>query len=73
MRQNYNQGQAMNRAADKTNEVEKTRIRDEIDAQIAEYLKAGGEIDVLSDTPNRGKSPMGSVWHNGDDLPGINP
>lgn len=61
----------MSRRKDAINECEKNRIRNEIDAQIAEFLKAGGKIDVLADKQSNPKSAIGAVWRNGDDLPGL--
>lgn len=58
----------MKRDSNKINESEKNRIRDEIDAQIAEFLLAGGKINVLSDNPKASKPAIGSVWHTGEDL-----
>jgi len=46
------------------NPGEKSRMRDEIDAQIREFLQRGGKIDVLTanQRPPR-DSAIGSVWH----------
>ena len=63
----------MNRKNDGSNEIEKSRIRSEIDAQIAKYLEAGGRIDVVSARASASKAAIGSVWHSPDDIPGFKP
>ena len=61
----------MNRNDEKTNTVEKTRIRDEIEAQVQEFLSQGGKIDVVG-TGQTGRRPtIGSVWHGQDDFAGL--
>ena len=61
----------MNRNRDNTNESEKNRIRSEIDAQVEEFLKAGGKIDVVNANQRNPKTSIGSVWHGPDDIPGL--
>lgn len=52
-------------------EYDKGRIRREIDAQIAAYLRAGGKIDVVGTEQSSRKAPIGSVWHGSEDIPGL--
>ncbi len=47
---------------------EKNRMRDEIDAQITEYLQKGGHIEVINDSNPR-RTPVGSVWDQPYDYP----
>jgi hypothetical protein len=47
---------------------EKDRMRDEIDAQIREYLQKGGHIEVISENDIR-RPPVGSVWDTAQDYP----
>ena len=53
-----------------SNSWAKQRASDEIDAQIAEYLKRGGKIDVVDDVRQAPSNPpVGSVWRD-DDISG---
>ena len=52
-------------------ECEKNRIRDEIDAQIRDFLKHGGKIDVLSTNPYGQRPVVGTAWHNQDEFFGL--
>ncbi len=61
----------MNRNKDKTNSVEKDRIRSEIDAQVEAFLEAGGKIDVLSGNIGERRSARGAVWRTPDEIPGL--
>ena len=61
----------MNRKDEQTRISEKDRIRDEIDAQIRQYLQQGGKIDVLSANNRTPGQAIGSVWHGSDDVYGI--
>lgn len=61
----------MNRKDEQSRISEKNRIRDEIDAQIRQYLQQGGKIDVLSANNRNTGRTIGSVWHGSDDIPGI--
>ena len=61
----------MNRNRDNTNESEKNRIRNEIDAQVEEFLKSGGKIDVVNGNQRSPKASIGSVWRGSDDIPGL--
>ena len=47
---------------------EKQRMRAEIDDQIAEFLRRGGKIDVLTDESGQTAPQLGSVWHTPDDV-----
>ena len=62
----------MNRNHDNTSESEKSRIRNEIDAQVEAFLKSGGKIDVLNANKRSPRASIGSVWHGPDDIPGLN-
>ncbi len=43
---------------------EKNRIREEIDAQVREFIQRGGKIDQLSASGLRQRpNAIGSVWH----------
>jgi ribulose bisphosphate carboxylase small subunit len=61
----------MNRNNEKSNTVEKNRIRDEIEAQIQAFLQQGGKIDVVATGQTRQRNAIGSVWHGQDDLTGL--
>ncbi len=61
----------MNRNNEKTNTVEKNRIRDEIEAQVQAFLQQGGKIDVVGNGQTRQRSSIGSVWHGQDDFAGL--
>ncbi|MFV8818645.1 hypothetical protein [Haliea sp. E17] len=54
----------MNRNSTGTNPIEKGRIRDEINAQIHEFLQRGGKIDVLvaNQRQQTSSTAIGSVW-----------
>ncbi len=49
--------------------LEKERIRDEINEQVDNFLRSGGQISVLT---NNSKAPrfssVGSVWSDPDDF-----
>lgn len=49
---------------------EKSRMRDEIDAQIRDYLQRGGKIDVLTASERTHRAATGPVWDI-DDLPDL--
>lgn len=61
----------MARTKAQMNEHEKERMRAEIDDQVAEFLRRGGKIDVLSDEKQNAASNIGSVWHQQDDMSGL--
>lgn len=61
----------MIRNNDDTNISEKNRIRDEIDAQIREYLQRGGKIDVLTGNQDSRRRAVGCVWHGPEDTSGL--
>ena len=54
-------------------EHEKERMRAEIDDQVAEFLRRGGKIDVLTDDKHSSASNIGSVWHPHDDMSNLVP
>ena len=60
----------MKRNDDKTNSAEKNRIRDEIEAQVQEFLQQGGKIHVVG-AGQTGNRAIGSVWHGQDELTGL--
>ncbi len=60
----------MNRNDDRTNVVEKKRIRDEIEAQVQAFLQQGGKIDIVG-AGGSGNRAIGSVWHGQDELAGM--
>ena len=43
--------------------VEKERIRDQIQRQVEEFLRSGGEIQVLEGAARRQSMQKASVWH----------
>ena len=46
------------------NSSEKNRIREEIDAQVREFIRRGGKIDQLGTSGLRQQpDAIGSVWH----------
>jgi len=45
------------------NTHEKARLRAEIEAQVREYLRRGGEIDVLHTRQRAESNIIGGVWH----------
>ncbi|MEM6581895.1 MAG: hypothetical protein AAF699_11505 [Pseudomonadota bacterium] len=48
---------------------EKRRIREEINQQVADFLKTGGQIDVLSNQgESAGPSSSGRRWNDPEDL-----
>ena len=53
-------------------EHEKERMRAEINDQVAEFLKRGGKIDVLT-KEQRPATNIGSVWHPSHDMPNLVP
>ncbi len=52
----------MNKQGTRVNPVEKDRIREEIEAQVQEYLQRGGKIDVLTANQRQQLNTIGSVW-----------
>ncbi|TGD75777.1 hypothetical protein E4634_02595 [Mangrovimicrobium sediminis] len=60
----------MSRNQQRMNESEKNRMREEIDAQIRDYLQRGGKIDVLASGQHQSGRSIGSVWHS-EDMPQI--
>jgi len=42
---------------------EKNRVRDEIAAQIRDFLQRGGKIDVLTNGQGDKRNTIGSAWH----------
>ncbi|GAB5450953.1 MAG: hypothetical protein Hals2KO_12810 [Halioglobus sp.] len=48
---------------------EKQRLREEIAAQVDEFLRQGGEIDVLTQIPQVRMRVTGDSWHNQFDTP----
>ena len=53
-----------------SNRALKQRLRDEIDAQIREYLQRGGRIEVINDSGVR-PPPMGAAWDSAEDHRGV--
>ena len=47
----------------------KDRIRDEISAQIEEFLRRGGQIDILHPGSERVKLFAGANWQDRFDMP----
>jgi len=60
----------MNWSNQRENPGEKTRIREEIDAQVREFLQRGGKIDILATNPRLQGNSVGSVWHM-EDVPDV--
>lgn len=56
----------MNRGNTRSNPNEKHRMREEIDAQVREYLQRGGKIDVLLANQRQRDTAIGSVWRTDD-------
>ncbi len=56
----------MQRSNTRTNPSEKNRMREEIDAQIREYLQRGGKIDILLANQRQQDTAIGSVWRTDD-------
>lgn len=48
--------------------MEKERIRLQIDAQVEEFLRRGGAIDVVTDNSRKGPAAVGSAWSDQDDI-----
>lgn len=61
----------MTKKIDSSGSCEKERIRDEIDEQIAEYLRKGGRIQVLSRPETDTDKNRGSVWQSPFDDAGL--
>lgn len=59
----------MNQRDDKTNTIEKNRIRNEIEAQVQEFLQQGGKIDAVG-AGQTGQRVTGPVWHSHDEFNG---
>lgn len=53
----------MNRKDDTNISVEKSRIRAEIEAQVQEFLKDGGRINVLGAAESCQYNGAGRLWH----------
>ncbi len=47
--------------------TEKANLRDQISEQIREYLRRGGEIEVVHDKLEDDTPLVGSIWSNVDD------
>ncbi|WP_431311304.1 hypothetical protein [Parahaliea mediterranea] len=43
-------------------------MRDQIQCQVEEFLKRGGEIHVMDDAGKRNNSKRASVWHGQEDI-----
>ena len=50
---------------------EKERIRAEIERQVEEFLRRGGQISVFDNTSRESRVTIGSVWHGHDDFQGM--
>ena len=61
----------MTKKIDSSGSCEKERIRDEIDEQIAEYLRKGGRIQVLSRPETDLDKNRGIVWQSPFDDAGL--
>ena len=48
--------------------MEKERIRLQISAQVEEFLRRGGAIDVVTDNSKKAAAAVGSAWSDHDDL-----
>lgn len=57
----------MTKKIDSSGSFEKERIRDEIDEQVAEYLRRGGRIQVLTRPETDLDTNRGSVWQSNFD------
>lgn len=60
----------MNQKDDKTNTIERNRIRDEIEAQVREFLQQGGKIHVIGGG-RAVQRTIGSVWHGHEEFNGL--
>lgn len=47
--------------------IEKERIRLQINAQVEEFLRSGGAIEVVTDNARPTIAVMGSVWDDQED------
>ncbi len=47
---------------------EKSRIRDQIQLQVEEFLRQGGEIEILDSAAQRGSLQKASVWYGREDF-----
>lgn len=49
--------------------LEKERMRDEINEQVDDFLRSGGQINVLTNNSKAARfSSVGSVWSDPDDF-----
>jgi hypothetical protein len=60
----------MNQQDSRANTIEKNRIRNEIEAQVQNFLQQGGKIDIIG-AGQTGQRVMGQVWHGHDELNGL--
>ncbi|MEM0954625.1 MAG: hypothetical protein AAGI24_10845 [Pseudomonadota bacterium] len=58
----------MPRSKTAVSDNEKQRMRAEIDDQVAEFLRRGGKINVLTNESSQTANQLGSVWHAPDDV-----
>lgn len=50
------------------NNYQKQQMRDQIQCQVEEFLKRGGEIHVMDDAGKRNNAKRASVWHGQEDI-----
>jgi hypothetical protein len=70
LRENESQGAyVMRKSGADAGFGEKERMRSQINAQIEEFLRRGGQITTCDQTPTQknGKS-VGEIWHSPDEL-----
>jgi len=48
--------------------IEKERMRLQINAQVEEFLRRGGAIEVVTDNASPGTAIVGSVWDDQEEL-----
>lgn len=51
------------------NIAEKQRLRENIAEQVRKFLDAGGNIDVVDNTPSSNTPYRGSIWDTGNRTP----
>lgn len=61
----------MSRYQGKTNYCEKERIRQEINAQVREFLERGGKIDIRGANERGQNAVIGPVWHSQEEYFGL--
>ena len=56
---------------DRNNIAEKERARAEIERQVEDFLRKGGQISVFDNQGSETRLEIGSVWHGQDDFRGL--